>query len=79
MAGKVIHRATDSAAYLNAFVKFCTSRRAYDRVNSSAGKLSFQPVGFMLIRENGVDISKSVTFTIIKTVWREKSGRKFGK
>lgn len=63
MAGKIIFWPTDSAAYLNAFVKFCTSRRANDLVNSSVGKLSFRPVGFMLIDENGVDISKSVTFT----------------
>ncbi len=64
IAGKIILETSDSVAYLNAFVKFCISLKAYEhRVNSSAGKLSFQPIGFMLINENGVDISKSITFT----------------
>lgn len=60
--GEIIHWPTDSAAYLNAYVKFCTSRRAHDRIDSSGRKLSFRPIGFMLINKNGVDISKSVNF-----------------
>jgi hypothetical protein len=61
-AGEIIHWPSDSAAYLNAYVKFCTSRRAHNRIDSSGHKLSFRPIGFMLINKNGVDISKSVSF-----------------
>jgi hypothetical protein len=62
MAGEIIYWPTDSAAYLNAYVKFCTSRRAHNRFDSSGHKLSFRPIDFILINENGVDISKSVNF-----------------
>ena len=70
-AGEIIYRPSDSAAYLNAYVKFCTSRRVHDRIDSSGHKLSFRPIGFMLINKNGVDISKSVNFNTKNSKERE--------
>lgn len=62
-AGELIYRPTDSAAYLDAFVKYCISIRAYEQFDSLREPLLFRPIGFLLLNKNGVDITNSVSFS----------------
>ncbi len=70
-AAQTISRPTDSAAYVDAFVKFCTSLSVHEKVYSAGDKLFFHPAGFMLMNENGIVISNSVTFKNKDSVERQ--------
>jgi len=70
-AAEIISRPTDSSAYVVAFVKFCTSLSVHEKVYPAGDKLFFHPAGFMLMNENGIDISNSVTFKNKDSVERQ--------
>lgn len=59
--GKIFKAQTDSAAYVKAFVDFCSSREVCRRSAASA-KLPYWPVDFIIWNENSEDISQSITF-----------------
>jgi len=60
---KDINAISDSAAYLEAFLRFHISSRVSSHFAKTYGTMSSIPVKFLLLNEKGIDISMTVTFT----------------
>jgi hypothetical protein len=59
---KVIKAKSDSDAYLQAYNEYCIALKVNKDMNESIGELFSKTVGFKLINEDGIDISKSTFF-----------------
>lgn len=59
---KIIHAATDSAAYLEAYQNYCISLKVNRDMKQSLGTVSSTPTDFKLYNDKGTDIKNSVFF-----------------
>lgn len=58
----IINAASDSAAYLEAYQKFCISKKVSKDMEESIGRTFTTPIEFKLLNDKGEDITYSVTF-----------------
>lgn len=59
---ELISAPNDSAAYVQAYQKFYISIKVYNDMQEAYGMSAHKPIDFKLINDNGIDISKSISF-----------------
>jgi hypothetical protein len=62
MKGRQIFHSSDSAAYIDAYVKYTIARLTNEALRSSLKKIPYRTIGFILVDRNGKDLSKDINF-----------------
>jgi hypothetical protein len=62
MKGRQIFHSSDSAAYLDAYVKYTIARLTNEAFRNSPKKIPYRTIGFMLVNRHGKDLSKNINF-----------------
>ena len=58
----LISAASDSAAYVTAYLNFCFAAKYYNREFKKSGAKAGKPLSFRLLNQDSIDIARSVSF-----------------